>query len=137
MGDSGSGKSTLMNIIGWTRKLGLSFDAQPPKRAVRARERITCPTKSQAGNDGRPSPRSLAMNPSLLLADKPTGNLNTQTGIEIMDTFQTLNDLVIPIVMVTHELNIDQYAKRNTAMRGGKILSDRALPFGSVPRALT
>lgn len=65
------------------------------------------------------------MNPFLLLADKPMGNLDTQTDIEIIDAFQTLNDHGITIVMVTHELNIAQYAQRNVAMSDGKILSDR------------
>ena len=54
------------------------------------------------------------MNPFLLLADKPTGNLDTQTGIEIMDAFQTLNDRGIAIIMVTHELDIAQYATSET-----------------------
>ena len=65
------------------------------------------------------------MNPFLLLANEPTGNLATRTGIEIIDAFQTLNDQGITIVMVTHELNIAQYAQRNVAMRDGKILSGR------------
>lgn len=65
------------------------------------------------------------MNLFLLLADKPTGNLDTRTGIEIMDAFQTLSDHGITIVMVTHELDIAQYTQRNVAMRDGKILSGR------------
>ncbi|MCS1409627.1 MAG: putative ABC transporter ATP-binding protein YknY [Verrucomicrobia subdivision 3 bacterium] len=69
--------------------------------------------------------RSLVMKPALLLADEPTGNLDTQTSIEIMDAFQTLNDRGITIAMVTHELDIAQYTKRNVVMRDGKIISDR------------
>lgn len=60
---------------------------------------------------------SLVMNPSLLLTDEPTGNLDTQTGIEIMSAFQTLNGRGITIVMVDHELDIFQYAKQNVVMR--------------------
>ncbi len=60
---------------------------------------------------------SLVMNPSLLLTDEPTGNLDTQTGIEIMSVFQTLNDRGITIVMIDHELDIFQYAKQNVMMR--------------------
>lgn len=69
--------------------------------------------------------RSLVMKPALLLADEPTGNLDTQTSIEIMDAFQTLNERGITIAMVTHELDIAQYTKRNVVMRDGKIISDR------------
>ncbi len=71
--------------------------------------------------------RSLVMQPALLLADEPTGNLDTQTSIEIMDAFQTLNDRGITIAMVTHELDIAQYTKRNVVMRDGKIISDRCV----------
>ena len=71
--------------------------------------------------------RSLVMRPALLLADEPTGNLDTQTSIEIMDAFQTLNDRGITIAMVTHELDIAQYTKRNVVMRDGKIISDRSV----------
>ncbi len=71
--------------------------------------------------------RSLVMKPALLLADEPTGNLDTQTSIEIMDAFQTLNERGITIAMVTHELDIAQYTKRNVVMRDGLIISDRAV----------
>ena len=67
------------------------------------------------------------MKPALLLADEPTGNLDTQTSIEIMDAFQTLNERGITIAMVTHELDIAQYTKRNVVMRDGLIISDRAV----------
>lgn len=69
--------------------------------------------------------RSLVMKPALILADEPTGNLDTQTSIEIMDAFQTLNERGITIAMVTHELDIADYTKRNVVMRDGKIISDR------------
>jgi putative ABC transport system ATP-binding protein len=59
-----------------------------------------------------------------LLADEPTGNLDSQTSIEIMGVFQKLNDDGITIVMVTHELDIARYTKRNVIMRDGKIVSD-------------
>lgn len=114
--------------------------AQPPLRRKEQRERADkalevvgltdradhLPNQLSGGQQQRVAiARSLVMNPSLLLADEPTGNLDTQTGIEIMDAFQTLNDRGITIVMVTHELDIAQYAKRNVVMRDGKILSDR------------
>jgi putative ABC transport system ATP-binding protein len=68
--------------------------------------------------------RALVNQPSLLLADEPTGNLDSQTSIEIMGVFQKLNEKGITIVMVTHELDIARYAKRNLVMRDGRIVSD-------------
>jgi putative ABC transport system ATP-binding protein len=71
--------------------------------------------------------RALANQPALLLADEPTGNLDSQTSIEIMGVFQTLNDQGITIVMVTHELDIARYTKRNIIMRDGRVVSDMAV----------
>jgi len=68
--------------------------------------------------------RSLVNQPALLLADEPTGNLDSQTSIEIMGVFQNLNEKGITIVMVTHELDIARYTKRNLIMRDGRIVSD-------------
>jgi len=59
-----------------------------------------------------------------VLADEPTGNLDSRTSIEIMGVFQALNDAGITIVMVTHELDIAGYCKRIIIMRDGRILSD-------------
>jgi putative ABC transport system ATP-binding protein len=68
--------------------------------------------------------RALVNQPALLLADEPTGNLDSQTSIEIMGVFQNLNGAGITIVMVTHELDIARYAKRNVIMRDGRIVTD-------------
>ncbi len=68
--------------------------------------------------------RALVNEPKLLLADEPTGNLDTQTSIEIMGVFQRLNEQGITIVMVTHELDIAHYTKRMVIMRDGRILRD-------------
>ena len=68
--------------------------------------------------------RALVNQPSLLLADEPTGNLDSQTSIEIMGVFQKLNDAGITIVMVTHELDVARYTKRMIILRDGKILTD-------------
>ena len=68
--------------------------------------------------------RALSNEPSLLLADEPTGNLDTRTSIDIMGVFQKLNDLGMTIVMVTHELDIAQYTKRMVVMRDGKVVGD-------------
>jgi putative ABC transport system ATP-binding protein len=68
--------------------------------------------------------RALVNQPSLLLADEPTGNLDSQTSIEIMGVFQKLNDQGITIIMVTHELDIARYTRRNVILRDGNIVSD-------------
>jgi putative ABC transport system ATP-binding protein len=68
--------------------------------------------------------RALVNEPALLLADEPTGNLDSQTSIEIMGVFQKLNAQGITIVMVTHELDIAHYTKRNLVMRDGRLVSD-------------
>jgi putative ABC transport system ATP-binding protein len=68
--------------------------------------------------------RALVNQPALLLADEPTGNLDSQTSIEIMGVFQRLNSQGITVVMVTHELDIARYTKRNLIMRDGSIVSD-------------
>jgi putative ABC transport system ATP-binding protein len=68
--------------------------------------------------------RALVNQPSLLLADEPTGNLDSQTSIEIMGVFQKLNEQGINIVMVTHELDIARYTKRMVVLRDGQIVTD-------------
>ncbi len=70
--------------------------------------------------------RALVNNPSLLLADEPTGNLDTRTSIEIMSLFQQLNrERGITIVLVTHEPDIAAYAQRIIVMRDGRIVRDQ------------
>ncbi len=71
--------------------------------------------------------RALVNHPSLLLADEPTGNLDSQTSIEIMGVFQQLNEQGITIVMVTHELDIARFTRRNLVMRDGLVVSDTAV----------
>jgi putative ABC transport system ATP-binding protein len=71
--------------------------------------------------------RSLVNRPKLLLADEPTGNLDTQTSIEIMGVFQDLNRQGMTIVMVTHELDIARYTQRMVVMRDGRIVKDEAV----------
>ena len=68
--------------------------------------------------------RALAGRPEVLLADEPTGNLDTRTSIEIMGLFQDLNESGITIIMVTHELEIAAFCKRNVVMRDGQVISD-------------
>lgn len=71
--------------------------------------------------------RALINDPEVLLADEPTGNLDSRTSIEIMEIFQRLNDRGITVIMVTHEPDIAAYARRNVVMRDGLIRTDRAV----------
>ncbi|HYL13684.1 MAG TPA: ABC transporter ATP-binding protein [Terriglobales bacterium] len=68
--------------------------------------------------------RALVNKPSILLADEPTGNLDSRTSVEIMEVFQKLNDAGLTIVLVTHEHDISQFAKRTLQFRDGKIRRD-------------
>jgi putative ABC transport system ATP-binding protein len=68
--------------------------------------------------------RALVTNPPLLLADEPTGNLDTRTSLEVLSLLQELNDRAITIVLVTHEPDIAACARRVVRMRDGKIQSD-------------
>ena len=69
--------------------------------------------------------RALVMNPSLILADEPTGNLDSKTSHEIMTFFQTLNKQGHTIVVITHESDIASYAERIIHIRDGAITSDK------------
>jgi putative ABC transport system ATP-binding protein len=68
--------------------------------------------------------RALVNDPEVVLADEPTGNLDSGTSVEIMGIFQQLNQRGITIIMVTHEQDIAAYARRNVVMRDGLILKD-------------
>jgi putative ABC transport system ATP-binding protein len=72
--------------------------------------------------------RAIVMNPSFLLADEPTGNLDTASSIEIMKIFYQLNESGTTIVMVTHEQDIANHAKRIVRLRDGNIIEDTLVP---------
>jgi putative ABC transport system ATP-binding protein len=71
--------------------------------------------------------RALINEPEVLLADEPTGNLDSRTSVEIMAIFQQLNERGITVIMVTHEPDIAAYAQRNVMMRDGVILDDHVV----------
>ena len=71
--------------------------------------------------------RALVNEPKLLLADEPTGNLDSRTSIEIMGIFQQLNNQGMTVVMVTHELDIARYCRRVVVMRDGLVRSDEVM----------
>jgi len=69
--------------------------------------------------------RSLVNDPSIILADEPTGNLDSRTSVEVMGIFQELNSHGITIILVTHEPDVAQFAKRHVVFRDGKIRADK------------
>jgi putative ABC transport system ATP-binding protein len=101
-------------------------------RALKALEKVGLadrashrPSQLSGGQQQRVAlARALVNEPELVLADEPTGNLDSRTSIEMMGLFQTLNDAGITIVMVTHELDIASYCKRIIIMRDGRVQSD-------------
>jgi putative ABC transport system ATP-binding protein len=102
------------------------------KRAVEALELVGLgdrihhyPSQLSGGQQQRVAiARALVNKPAILLADEPTGNLDSRTSVEIMDIFQKLNAEGLTIMMVTHEHDIAEFAKRNIVFRDGKIRRD-------------
>jgi len=83
------------------------------------------PAKLSGGQQQRVAiARALVTDPLMLLADEPTGALDTQTSLDIMGIFQKLNDGGITLVLVTHEPDIAEYAERRVVFRDGKVIED-------------
>jgi putative ABC transport system ATP-binding protein len=78
--------------------------------------------------------RALVNRPQLILADEPTGNLDSRTSVEVLALFQQLNEEGITILLVTHEPDIAEHAKRTVTFKDGRVLSDH--PIASPRRAL-
>jgi len=110
-------------------------DADTKALAVRALQKVGLgerldhqPSELSGGQQQRVAiARALVTQPTLLLADEPTGNLDSRTSIEIMVLFQELNDQGITILIVTHEPDIAQYARRIVEVRDGRIIRDEAV----------
>ncbi len=86
------------------------------------------PAKLSGGQQQRVAiARALVTNPLMLLADEPTGALDTQTSMDIMAVFQSLNDQGITVILVTHEPDIAEYAARNILFRDGKVIDDKGV----------
>jgi len=114
------------------------------ERAKRAREALALvglaerashfPSQLSGGQQQRVAiARALVNRPSILLADEPTGNLDSRTAVEIIEILQELNERGLTIVLVTHENDIAQFAKRVILFRDGKIRKDE--PMLNPPRA--
>jgi putative ABC transport system ATP-binding protein len=107
----------------------------PLKRSREALERVGLgdrldhePNQLSGGERQRVAiARALVNKPSILLADEPTGNLDTRTSIDVMTVFQVLNDQGMTIILVTHELDIATYATRVVTLRDGLIKQDSAV----------
>ena len=113
-------------------KLTAQVNVERMVRAARALESVGLgnrldhkPNEMSGGQRQRVAiARALVNNPAIIMADEPTGNLDTKSSYEIMDIFKAMNDEGKTIVMVTHEPDIAQQTKRILVMRDGKLVSD-------------
>ncbi len=86
------------------------------------------PAKLSGGQQQRVAiARALVTDPLMVLADEPTGALDTQTSLDIMGVFQKLNDEGITLIVVTHEPDIAEYAARRIVFRDGQVIEDAAV----------
>lgn len=94
---------------------------------LKGREHHT-PTQLSGGQQQRVAiARALVTSPSLLLADEPTGNLDTRSSLEIMEILEGLNRDGITVILVTHEVDIAAHAAREIVIKDGQVLSDRPI----------
>ena len=104
----------------------------PRGNAIRALERVGLgdridhePSELSGGEQQRVAiARALVNEPAIILADEPTGNLDSRTSVDVMTLFQELNDQGITILLVTHEPDIADYTKRVVILRDGRIIND-------------
>lgn len=97
----------LLEMVG----LGARLDHKPSEMSGGQRQRVAIA-------------RALVNNPAIIMADEPTGNLDTKSSYEIMDIFKEMNDTGKTVVMVTHEPDIAEQTKRILVMRDGRIVKD-------------
>jgi putative ABC transport system ATP-binding protein len=108
---------------------------EPKKKAISSLNRVGLgdrlnhmPNQLSGGQRQRVAiARALVNEPSILLADEPTGNIDSVTSIDLMSVFQELNEQGITVILVTHETDIAQYAKRIILLCDGNIIQDRAV----------
>src|SRR5262249_19744799 len=111
------------------RKLDTRALAAESLRRVGLGERMDhVPSELSGGQQQRVAiARALVTKPTLLLADEPTGNLDSRMTVEVMELLQELNEQCITIVLVTHEPDVAQYAKRTVVVKDGHIVRDFAM----------
>ena len=147
MGPSGSGKSTLMNIIGCldsptkgtyslnNKEVSQMSDDELSKirnTEIGFLEKVELldrkdhkPSELSGGQQQRVAiARALVNNPSILFADEPTGNLDSQTGMKVLDIFKRLNENGQTIILITHENEVASAAKRIIHIKDGNISND-------------
>jgi putative ABC transport system ATP-binding protein len=106
--------------------------ADPRRQALAVLERVGLgdrvhhePARLSGGQQQRVAiARALVNDPAILLADEPTGNLDSRTSVEVMAVFQQLNDQGITILLVTHEADVACYARRVVELRDGRVIRD-------------
>jgi len=120
-------------------ELPLLYNGSPPReRRAKARAKLEAvgladrehhhPAQLSGGQQQRVAiARALINDPALILADEPTGNLDTRTSVELMALFQKLNRSGLTLVLVTHEPDIASFASRILTFRDGKVLRDQAV----------
>lgn len=107
----------------------------PAKKAIEVLERVGLgdrihhePNQLSGGQQQRVAiARALVNEPSLILADEPTGNLDSKMSVEVFSLFQQLNDEGITIVLVTHERDFAKFAKRIVELKDGVVISDKII----------
>jgi len=115
----------LYGELGWSREQRHAAARESIHRVGLDGREDHYPSQLSGGQQQRVAiARALVTNPAILLADEPTGNLDSRTSEEIMGIFQRLNDDGKTVVLITHEPDIAQYAKRIVHMRDGRIQHD-------------
>jgi putative ABC transport system ATP-binding protein len=115
----------LYGELGWAREQRRKAALEALHRVGLAGRENNQPSQLSGGQQQRVAiARALVTDPAMLLADEPTGNLDTRTSEEIMAIFQALNDQGKTVVLITHESDIAQYAKRIVHVRDGLIQHD-------------
>ena len=115
----------MYSDLAWTREQRRNAAKEAIVRVGLAGREGNYPSQLSGGQQQRVAiARALVTNPAILLADEPTGNLDSRTSEEIMGIFQDLNDEGKTIVLITHEPDIAQHAKRVVTVRDGRIQHD-------------